>query len=204
MILLFDLDRTLINNEKLEKELCNIFGISAKEYYSHVDLFFKKKSVHYSPEAHIKLLRKIGHIKTKSEEKEANDLYNKLLKKTNSYLFPEVKETLTILKKHGHRLILITLGTPSAQKKKVRNSGIKKYFEKIIYEKKNKSQNKFINQLAKLDQEILIINDKADESLAIQKMLGKKAKIFLINSTHSKNTKHNEKIYKNIKKLKYL
>jgi FMN phosphatase YigB (HAD superfamily) len=202
MILLFDLDRTLINTEEFKKGLYNIFGLSPKEYNSHVDLFFREKFIHYSPEAHIKLLKRLGHIKTSSEKKLIDIAYKKLLKDTTPFLFPEVKDLLTLLKKQKHKLILVTLGVPSSQKRKVENFGLKKYFEKIIYETKNKSQNRFIKKLKKLNQEILIINDKADESLAIQKMLGNNAKIFLIKSPHSKNITHNEKIHSNIIEIK--
>jgi len=198
MILLFDLDRTLINTEEFKKGLCDIFGISSKEYNSHVDLFFREKFIHYSPEAHISLLKKLGNIKTTYEKKQIDNLYKKLLRKTDIYLFPEVKNLLARLKKQKHTLVLITLGAPSSQKRKVESFGLKKYFDKIIYETKNKSENNFIKKLKNLNQEILIINDKADESLAIKKMIGERAKIFLIKSPHSKNTTHNEKIHSNI------
>jgi len=202
MILLFDLDRTLIDTDKFGKGLSNIFGISFKEYNSHVDLFFRKKNVHYTPEAHIEILRSLGHIKNSLEEKEVINAYQKILKRLDSYLFPEAKKTLSLLKKKKHRLFLITLGVIPSQRKKISGAKIEKYFEKIIYEKKNKSQNKFIKSLSKLGEDILIINDKAGESLEIQKILGKNAKIFLINGPHSKNVNHKEKIYKSITELK--
>ena len=204
MILLFDLDRTIIDTEKFKRVLSNIFGISLKEYDSHVDLFFKKKRNHYTPESHIKILKKLGHIKNRSEEKSVGNKYKKLLKELNNYLFPESIEIISLLKKKGHDLILITLGVPSSQRKKVESSGIKKYFDKIIYETKNKSKNKTIIRLSKSKQEILIINDNAEEAFAMKNILGNKAKIFLINGPRSKNIPHKEKIYDNIKELKTL
>ena len=62
--------------------------------------------------------------------------------------------------------------------------------------------NKIIKNFVNSGEEVLIINDKASESLAIQKAIGKKAKIFLVNGPHSKNVDHKEKIYKNISELK--
>jgi len=199
MILLFDFDRTLIDSGRFVKDLCNIFDITSDEYVSQVNFFFKKEGKHYSPEAHIKILKKIGHIKTL---KNASASYQKIVGRMDDYLFPETKKTLNELKKQGHRLILITLGTPSSQKKKIDNSGIKKYFEKIIYETKDKSQNKFIKNLSKLGQDVLIINDKASEAFAIKKTIGEKAKVYIVKGPHSKNKEHKEKIYNNISKIK--
>lgn len=202
MILLFDLDRTLINTEKFKKSLSIIFGISLKEYESNVNDFFRKTGKHYTPEVHIKVLKKLKHIKTVAEEKIILEKYNKLLKRMDEHLFPGTENILNNLKKQGHILFLITLGVPSSQKRKINNSCLKKYFKKIIYETKNKSQNKFIKQLAKLNKDILIINDKAEEAIAIKKAIGEKAQIYLVDGPHSKNTTHTEKIYKNIKNIK--
>lgn len=204
MILLFDLDRTILDTNKFNKGLSKIFGISLKKHSLHVDSFFRKKSISYSPEAHIKLLKKLGHLRTASEIKKIEDSYEIFLKTINNCLFPESEKMLTHLKNKGHQMFLITLGSSPSQKKKVINAGLEKYFEKIIYETKSKSQNKFIKQLAKLDEEILIINDKAEESLAIKKTLGKKAKIFLIDGPWARTINHKEEIHKNLKKLKHI
>ena len=165
-------------------------------------LFFKKTGKHYSVESHIKVLEKIGHIKNKAEKKIIEAKYKKLLKNPKILFFDQAIEILNYLKDKGHRLFLMTLGEPSSQKRKVESSGIKKYFEKVIYETKSKADNKIIKNFVNSGEEVLIINDKASESLAIQKAIGKKAKIFLVNGPHSKNVDHKEKIYKNISELK--
>lgn len=198
MILIFDLDQTLLDTEKLKKDKSLIFGISPEENNLHSDLLFKKKGLHYNPETHLQFLIKSGHIKTKAEEDKIRAEYKKLIKEIDNYLFPEAEKTLAHLKKQGHRLILITLGDPSLQRSKVNNSRIKKYFEKIIYETKDKSQNESIKQLSGLKQDILIINDKASEALAMKKTLGEKTKIFLVKGLNSQNVKHKEKINDNI------
>jgi len=201
MILLFDLDQTLLDTEGLKNDKRSIFGISAKEDNLHNELLFKKKNINYNPKIHLQFLRESGRIKNKAEEKIAYSQHQNLIKNIDKYLFPETEKTLARLKKQGHRLILITLGNPSLQKSKVNNSRIKKYFEKIIFETKDKSQNKFIKQLAKHKKDILIINDKASEALAIQKTLGEKAKIYLVSGPNSKNIEHKEKIYKDITQI---
>lgn len=202
MILIFDLDNTLLDIEKFKKDKSSIFGISPEENELQGNMIFKEKGLNYNPEAHIKFLRESGHIKTDAEEEKVKNEFWKLIKNIDKYLFPGVEETLAFLKERGHRLILITLGDPAIQKPKVDNSRIKRYFEKIIYETKDKSQNDFIKQLAGLEDDIIIINDRANQALAMQKTLGKRAKIFLVRGPYSENSEHGEKIHEGITELK--
>ena len=202
MILLFDLDNTLLDTEKFKKDKSFIFGLSPEENKIHGDLLFKNKGLHYNPKTHLQFLLKSGRIKTETGRRKIEHRYQKLVEEIDRYLFPEAEKTLAYLKKQGHRLILMTLGDPSLQKSKVDNSRIKKYFEKTIYETKDKSKNKFIKQLARLKQDILIINDKASEAMAIKNMLGKKARIFLVTGPDSRDAKRKEKIHKSIAELR--
>lgn len=202
MILLFDLDRTIIDTEIFKRNLAKIFDISLKEYDEQVDSFFRNTKIHYSPEEHIKILRKIGKIKSLPEERILMKRYFKLLKKMDMNLFPKTKRILSDLKRGGHKMFLITLGASLSQKRKVIASGIEKYFDKIIYETKNKSKNSFIKKLSNFNQDVLIINDKATEAIDIKKVIGTKGKIFLVKGPHCKNISHQEKIYKDISKIK--
>lgn len=202
MILLFDLDQTLIDTERLKKNKSDIFGISEKEDSLHNDLLFKNQGRNYNPDVHLQFLLESGRIKTIAEKNKIKAKHQKLIKNIDKYVFPEAEKTLALLKKQGHRLILMTLGDKSFQKSKVDNSRIKKYFEKIIYETKNKSQNKFIKQLAKSNNQVLIINDRADQSLAMKKVIGKKAEIYLVRGPKSNNIQHKEKIHRSIGELK--
>jgi len=113
--------------------------------------------------------------------------YKNFDKEINNYLFPETEKTLSYLKNQGHKLILLTLGEPNFQKSKVDNSKIKKYFEKIVYEPKNKAENTLLKDLSMGDEDIIIINDKKEESNEMQKVLGNKSKIFLVADEGYKN-----------------
>lgn len=201
MILLFDLDNTLLDIEKFKIDKSSIFGISPEENEVQGNLLFKNKGLNYDPEAHIKFLRESGVIKTDADAKEVSANFKKFIKNIDKYLFPGVEGTLSYLKKQGHHLVLMTLGSLSIQKPKVDNSSIKKYFEEIIYETKDKSQNDFIKKLSEIDEDILIINDRLDQSSAMQKTLGKKAKIFLIKGPYSKDVRE-EKLHNSIVELK--
>lgn len=201
MIFLFDLDQTLIDTERLKKDKRLIFGLSLNKDSFQNDLLFKRRNRRYNPKVHLHFLRKSGHIKTATEEKRISAAFQKVIKNIDNYLFPGTEKALKLLKNQGHRLILMTLGDPSFQKSKVDNSRIKKYFERIIYEAKDKSQNKFVKQLVKTDQDVLIIDDRADMAFAMKKVLGKKARIYLVRGPNSNNIKHKEKIHDSITEL---
>lgn len=202
MIFIFDFDRTLLDTEKFKKELCKIFSISLKEYNSHIDEYFRKTKKHYSPEGHIKLLKKLGKVKNNSEEKKILSKYENLLKSFGILLFPEAKNILTLVKQRGELMVLITQGNLASQKKKVKSSGIEKYFHKIIYTQKKKSENKFILKLTNSKENVLLINDKPKEILEMKKVIGKNAESFLVDSPHARRDKHNLKIHRNISALK--
>ena len=202
MVLLFDVDHTLVDINKFKKDKSKIFGITPEENEAQGNELFKNKGLNYHPETHIKFLRGSGLIKTDAqEEKIKKDLQN-LIKNIDDYLFPGVEETLKYLKQKGYRMILITKGDLSIQKPKVENSIIKEYFDEIIYEENDKSQNGFIKKLAKSGEQVLIINDRAEQSLAMQKALGNKAKIFLVKGPYSQDTDHKEDIHESVNELK--
>lgn len=198
MILVFDLDYTLLDIEKFKADKSLIFGITPEENERQGEELFKKRGLNYNPETHIEFLKNTGVIK---DAKKTLEGLKNLIKNIDNYLFPGVKETLAYLKKQGYKLILITLGDLSIQKPKVENSRIKKYFDEIIFEDKDKSQNERIKDLSKTKEDILIVNDRVDQSLAMQKTLGKKAKIFLVKGPYSKDIEHKEKIHNSITEL---
>ena len=99
-------------------------------------------------------------------------------------------------------MILMTFGDPEMQLPKINSSRIKKYFEKIVCEEKDKTQNEFIKSVANSNEEVLIINDRADQSIAMQKAIGDHAKIFLVEGPYSSDVPHNEQIHKSINELK--
>jgi len=155
MILLFDLDDTLLDTKKFKEDISKFFGLTPEQ------------------------------IKNRLELKKIEKKLQKLIKNIDNYLFSGAEEILIYLKSKDYRLTLMTLGDLFIQKPKVENSKIKKYFDKIIYEEKDKSENEYLKELADSKEEVLIINDREDQSLAMQKAIGNNAKIFLVKGPNS-------------------
>lgn len=196
MIVIFDLDYTLLDTNKLKDGLVNVFGLTKRQYSLDYDRIYTKKKTHYSPYKHLKLLAREGRILslTKTKKKLEN-----LIKGLNKYLFVYSEDVLKKFKKRGDVLVLMSIGDKAWQKKKIDNLKIKKYFDKIIILDKKKYQN--LGFLKKsnppVGSDILIINDNAKETLKMKKAIGK-CVVCLVRGPYSRNVKHNFKIY-NIK-----
>ncbi|MFA6190450.1 MAG: HAD hydrolase-like protein [Candidatus Staskawiczbacteria bacterium] len=202
MILLFDLDHTILDVEKFKKEKSKLFRLTPEENEKHGFELFKKHGKGYNPYQHIKFLRDSNHIQTDKEAEIITQQFNEAIKDTDKYLIDGAENTLSYLKEKGYKMVLMTFGDLQMQKPKVDNSRIKKYFEKIIYSEKDKSENEFLKELANSNEDVLIINDHAEQSLAMQKVIGPKAKIFLVKGPYAENTDHKETIHNNINELK--
>ena len=73
MILLFDLDHTLLDIERFKKDKSKIFKLSPEENEAQGHELFKKRRVGYNPFVHLKFLVDSGHIKTNSEAERIKD-----------------------------------------------------------------------------------------------------------------------------------
>ncbi|MCK5459935.1 threonylcarbamoyl-AMP synthase [Candidatus Parcubacteria bacterium] len=136
-----DFDDTLFNTKKFKKDLIKIFSknnINTKQFAeSYYDYPLKKGSrlCKYDPEHQIKKLSekyKIDKIKLK------NDI-DEFTSDTSKFLFKDTLAFLQKLKKEkNNRLILISFGKTKFQRKKILNSGIRKFFHEIIITDKKK------------------------------------------------------------------
>ena len=62
MIMIFDLDHTLMNSEKFKNCLPKIFDLTKKNFFCEIDHYFKNKKDLYSPLEHAALRRQEGKI----------------------------------------------------------------------------------------------------------------------------------------------
>jgi phosphoglycolate phosphatase-like HAD superfamily hydrolase len=188
MIVIFDLDYTLLNTNLLKKRLEKIF--SRQNFKADYKKYFKDKGVNFDYKRYLDLLKDHKRI-DQGEEKKLKLHYANLLKKMNDYLFSGVGRILRDFKKAGAKLILVTFGHKDWQAAKVKNLKIKKYFDIIAYEEKDKAKSKLLKKLNRSRRKVLIINDNAKEIKQMKNILGPEAGIILIDGPYAKNIKHN-------------
>lgn len=144
----FDLDDTLVNSRKAEKEAAYIF----KKQFSEFDNMNKEdfeKLWHKTAIEQYKRYEKgeisykdhkIGRVKSvfskfniKKDDDEAFNIFNIYLKEyqKNWKLFNDATEILEKMKK-DYKLVLITNGDSSQQRNKIKKTNIGKYFSEIL------------------------------------------------------------------------
>lgn len=198
MTTIIDLDYTLLNTAKLKEDLAEIFGMSQEQFSHDYRKYFKEKNINFNLEKYLAILkgekrisvREVGELKLKFEH---------FFKGIDYYLFPEAEKIIKQFKKRSDKLILVSLGDSGWQKEKVDNLTCKEYFDQIVLEEKDKSQNDFFESLKDSGQKIRIINDNAQESFAVIKKLkelGLDYQLILVDGPYSRNTEHQERIYK--------
>jgi FMN phosphatase YigB (HAD superfamily) len=189
MIIIFDLDYTLLDTVKLRRALAKILKMSIAKYNA---TSFKDGGSKYNFLVH---LNKVAQEKQLDKKKCLKEL-NHLLANLDSCLF---KSSANLVKKlaNNNQLILLTHGNKKWQKMKVDNLKIKKYFNQILITDDCKS--KSLLALSKKPNKIFFVNDNAKECVKIKKMYPK-INIVLIKSKYSQNVSHSFKEY-NLKKL---
>lgn len=165
-VIILDFDYTLFDGKKFKNALAKsllVFGIDKKmwlETYNQVR-YKKNKETGYIPEAHLKILVK----KTKTNYKDLEIAYNKVIDNAQKYLYKDSIGFLEKLKKQEYTLYILTFGNSGFQKQKISASGINKYFKEIICTDKDKF--KVSDQIPGVD-EALFINDNPNEIAQLQ------------------------------------
>ena len=191
MIVIFDLDHTLMNSEKFKGQLPKIFGLSKQNFLRSKEKYFIERQDLYSPLKHAELLYDSQEINKKQLTFIKKSL--KLLgKDANSYLFSDADLILKNLHREKNYLLLLSHGDCKWQQLKIKGLHIRKYFDRIIItDKKKIAALKFLKN--KRDN-ILIINDNALENKEMIEFLGQ-GQTILIKGIHSNDIKHNHKAY---------
>ncbi|MEA2088598.1 MAG: HAD hydrolase-like protein [Patescibacteria group bacterium] len=198
MIIIFDLDYTLLDSTKFRKNLASVFNMDIDEFNKDYEEHFKSKGVNYDINKHLKILKKQKQINF-AEEKTIKQRSDEFLKNIDSYLFSGAEEALKQFKNNNNnKLILISFGNIDWQKLKIDNLKIKEYFDEIILEDKNKEKSDFLKSLKDSEEKILIINDNAKESFDMAELLGDNCEFKIIQGPYSDNVEHKEKVYDDI------
>lgn len=131
MKILLDFDDTLFDAQAFVYRLKHIFFVGG---VSEDDFNKSYKSIAYSSSGytlkrHVEILRKDFHysLKVKLLYQEVNNLFEH----SDQFLFDDTINTLEQWRK-VHGLILVTMGNPSWQKRKINGCGIARFFTRII------------------------------------------------------------------------
>ena len=199
MKIIFDLDYTLLDTGRFKKKLAEIF--IKEDFQADYKKYFKDEGVNFDFEKYLTILKGQGRLDGR-REKELRLNLAELLARLDNYLFKETGRVLKDLKAGGAELILLTFGDKKWQEIKANNLSVSRYFNKIIFEEKAKAGGEYLKSLKNAGAEVLIVNDNAEETKAIVKIIGRKTRVFLINGPYAENIKHHWPI-NNIGKLKY-
>lgn len=189
MIIIFDLDHTLLNTNKLKKDIAGILNINIRRYNNDCQKYFADKNFVYSPYELLRILKKEKRVTSTKRYKERIE---NLLKRADKYLHVGALEVVKKFKAKGDKLMLLSVGDRKWQNKKINNLKIRHYFDLVIIIDGEKHKN--LDFLKNSKEKILIINDNAGETVDMKKVIGK-CEICLIHGPYSKNVKHNFKVY---------
>lgn len=161
---IFDLDYTILNTVELRKKLASILQITEKQYEKSYEEIFSKKELNYSFEEHFKKLPDAIEDYNNLDMDSLSE-FNGRKNELDLLVFKGSKELILAEKEAGNKVVLMTFGNKSWQKEKVDQlKSINNLFNEIEYEDVNKSESKYLKELA-LDKNIVIINDNTRETV---------------------------------------
>jgi len=192
MIIIFDLDYTLLDTKRFKDGLAEVFN--KENFYADHKKYFKDVRVNFNSEKYLAILKNEGRIDEKREQELRRGL-SELFNHMDNYLFSEAENILKRLKSDGAELVLFTFGDKAWHEKKVKSLSIKKFFSHVVYEDKNKGESQYLKSLSKIDEEILMVNDNARETKEMADTIGPKAKVFLIDGPYAENIEHDWPIH---------
>lgn len=200
MKIIFDLDYTLLDTIRFKDALAKIFV--QEDFYADYKKYFKDQGINFDPREYLNILKDEGRIGSHAEKEIKSDL-KELLGMMDNYLFRGMAQILEKLKEGGAELILLTFGNKEWHEDKVRALSIGRHFTQIVFAEEDKAGSEYLKSLEKTEEEVLIVNDNAKETEKMIKIIGKKAKVFLVDGPYAKNIKHNWPIHKLVELINY-
>ncbi|HTM68376.1 MAG TPA: HAD hydrolase-like protein [Candidatus Binatia bacterium] len=162
--IVFDLDYTLLDTIAFKDALVAATGVP-KEAWEETYKDTVAKKGFFEPGAFFDELSG-RNLLSDDAATAARDRFEGVLKTTERYLYPEAKELLLALGKHGNEveIDLMTFGEAKWQRSKVEHSGLARMFQDVLYVETNKKE--FVQGLGKgrddVD-EVILVNDNGKE-----------------------------------------
>lgn len=138
MKIFVDFDDVIFNAKKFKEDLIRVFvrhGITRHEFENSYYTFQKKAQLegkYYDPKKQIEVLRRRNNI----DHLELDRDLDAFMADLGKYVFPDACKFLESYKKKD--LYLITYGHVKFQQAKIRGSGLRKYFRRVVISKDDK------------------------------------------------------------------
>ena len=163
-MVIIDFDDTIFNTQAFKRariEALERVGVSEELYHeTYMEARQKDSVLIYSDEAHADALAGRGF----SRETVLATLES--LAGTTTYLFEDSSLFIESLKRRNASLVLLSLGAPAFQEKKIHQSGLENVFDQKYITNTNKADvllSLLVNEVAP----VWFINDKVDETRAL-------------------------------------
>src|SRR3989338_9257219 len=124
MKIIFDLDHTLLDTDRLKLDLASIF--SGQDFVSDYQKYYKDKGENFDFENYLNLLENENRI-NRNERKKLKMKLAELMDRLDNYLYPNVENILKYFQVIGADLILMTFGHKRWQEEKVKHLSISRY-----------------------------------------------------------------------------
>lgn len=191
MLVIFDFDSTIFNTKNFRAELARVLGISLDEYNKTSKKTFHNKARNYNIREHLETLISEGLVDKRIDD--LLSLVNDVVKRVDDFLFPEANELIGLLENDKVPMVLLTRGDFDWQTQKVNSLKIKNKFSKIIVTSKNKSEE--LGFLSGYKGEVIIINDRPYETIAMADSVKQPHKYYIVKSKHSFSLPPDERTY---------
>lgn len=159
---ILDLDYTLLDTASFKEALVSALvdcGVSRKrldETYSDI-VSRPGVTYDYDPDLQLELLGD----ELKCGREEAARRIDDVVGRCGEFMYPGAVEFLKRLRERGIKLVLLTLGNPNWQKRKIRAAGIEGLFDAVLASGSPKSE--LIAGLAPAEGKLVVVNDNGDE-----------------------------------------
>lgn len=162
MLAVLDLDYTLLDTARLKKEMGREFaacGVSPERFVETYRMTVEAdpNAYDYDPVRHVAM---VSDELTCGQE-ELLDRVNRLLGDLRRFLYPGTEDFLRALRSMGARLVLVTLGNESWQRRKVSGCGLDGLLDEVTTAISDKVP--AVAKLVAAEDTVVVVNDNCDE-----------------------------------------
>jgi len=201
MKIFLDFDDSLFNTKKFRGRLLKVFlknGVLQKDFFNTYYDYPKKTKKglqKYDPEKQIKYLAKKGNINSKKLKRDLEELINNSYK----FLFRDAQNFLDNFKRR--ELVLLSFARTNFQCSKIKNSGIEKYFSKVVISDARKADE--ISKIAgKQNIDLFFIDDRIDQISPVKTLFPKSITFLLKRKEGRYNDKRTKSVDFQVRSLK--